>query len=99
MGVRTQKQIKHKDRLALFDLKIKSTSKNVIPAKAGIQKSLTTLDSRLRGSDKLVITGGGLARRTVLQLSREPLALSISKFRNPWPVQCGANFTGPQSEI
>jgi hypothetical protein len=24
MGVRTQKQIKHKDRLALFDLKIKS---------------------------------------------------------------------------
>jgi hypothetical protein len=33
----------------------KGTSKNVIPAKAGIQKLLTLLDSRLRGSDKLVI--------------------------------------------
>jgi len=34
---------------------IKATSKNVIPAKAGIQKLLTSLDSRLRGSDKLII--------------------------------------------
>ena len=33
----------------------KATSKNVIPAKAGIQKSLTTLACRLRGIDKLVI--------------------------------------------
>ena len=33
--------------------KIKATSKNVIPAKAGIHKLLTLLDSHLRGSDKL----------------------------------------------
>ncbi len=38
----------------------KATSKNVIPAKAGIQKVLTLLDSRLRGSDKLVIIRGSL---------------------------------------
>jgi hypothetical protein len=35
-----------------------ATSKNVIPAKAGIQKLLTSLDSRLRGSDKLIIIRG-----------------------------------------
>ena len=45
-----------------------ATSKNVIPAKAlhhmvfrakaGIHKILTLLDSRLRGSDKLVIVRG-----------------------------------------
>jgi hypothetical protein len=29
----------------------KVSSNNVIPAKAGIQKILTSLDSRLRGSD------------------------------------------------
>ena len=39
---------------------IKATSKNVIPAKAGIQKRLTSLDSRLRGSDKLIIIRGSL---------------------------------------
>jgi hypothetical protein len=38
--------------------KIKATSKNVIPAKAGIHKLLTLLDSRLRGSDKLGIIRG-----------------------------------------
>ena len=31
-----------------------ATSKNVIPAKAGIQNLLYLLDSRLRGSDKLI---------------------------------------------
>jgi len=36
----------------------KITSKNVIPAKAGIQKLLTSLDSRLRGSDKSEIYKG-----------------------------------------
>jgi len=35
--------------------RFKATSNNVIPANAGIQKLLTLLDSRLRGSDKLVI--------------------------------------------
>jgi hypothetical protein len=39
---------------------LKATSKNVIPAKAGIQKRLTSLDSRLRGSDKLIIIRGSL---------------------------------------
>ena len=36
------------------------TSKNVIPVKTGIQKPLISLDSRLRGSDKLVIIRGTL---------------------------------------
>ena len=40
--------------------KFKATSKNVIPAKAGIQKLLTSLDSRLCGSDKLIIIRGSL---------------------------------------
>ena len=39
---------------------IKATSKNVIPAKAGIQKPVTLLDSRLRGSDKFIIIRGSL---------------------------------------
>ena len=38
----------------------KATSKNVIPAKAGIHKLLTLLDSRLRGSEKLGIIRGSL---------------------------------------
>jgi hypothetical protein len=38
----------------------KATSKNVIPTKAGIQKLLTLLDSRLRGSDKSEIYRGYL---------------------------------------
>jgi hypothetical protein len=41
-------------------MELKATSKNVIPAKAGIQKLLTSLDSRLRGSDKLIIIRGSL---------------------------------------
>ena len=40
--------------------RLKATSKNVIPAKAGIQKLLTLLDSRLRGSDKFIITRDSL---------------------------------------
>jgi hypothetical protein len=36
----------------------KITSKNVIPEKAGIQKLLTLLDSRLRGSDESEINRG-----------------------------------------
>ena len=43
-----------------FAIIFKVTSKNVIPAKAGIQKPLTSLDSRLRGSDKLIIIRGSL---------------------------------------
>jgi len=39
---------------------IKATSKNVIPAKAGIQNPLISLDSGLRGSDKLIIIRGSL---------------------------------------
>jgi hypothetical protein len=41
-------------------MELKATSKNVIPAKAGIQKLLTSLDSRLRGSDKLIVIRGSL---------------------------------------
>ena len=37
---------------------IKDSSKNVIPAKAGIQNKLKLLDSRLRGSDRLEIIRG-----------------------------------------
>ena len=40
--------------------RFKATSKNVIPANAGIQKLLTSLGSRLCGSDKLVIIRGSL---------------------------------------
>ena len=40
--------------------KHKATSKNVIPAKAGIQKRVIILDSRLRGSDKFGIIRGSL---------------------------------------
>ena len=39
---------------------MKGTSKNVIPAKAGIQNLLYLLDSRLRGSDKMTIIRGSL---------------------------------------
>jgi hypothetical protein len=42
---------------------LKATSKNVIPAKAGIQKGLRLLDSRLLGSDKLIINRGPLKLR------------------------------------
>jgi len=40
--------------------RIQATSKNVIPAKAGIQKFLTLLDSRVRGSDRSMIIRGPL---------------------------------------
>ncbi len=40
--------------------KLEATSKNVIPAKAGIHKLLTLLGSRLRGNDKLGIIRGSL---------------------------------------
>ena len=43
---------------------MKATSKNVIPAKAGIQNPLTSLDSSLRGSDKLIIIRGSLYKYT-----------------------------------
>jgi hypothetical protein len=39
-------------------MKLKATSKNVIPAEAGIQKLLISLDSPLRGSDKLIVIRG-----------------------------------------
>ena len=41
-------------------LSLKGTSKNVIPAKAGIQSPLTSLASRLPRSDKLIIIRGSL---------------------------------------
>ena len=41
-------------------MELKATSKNVIPAKAGIQKLLISLDSRLRGSNKLIVIRGSL---------------------------------------
>jgi len=44
----------------VFEGILKATSKNVIPAKAGIYKLLTLLDSRLRGSDKLGIIRGSI---------------------------------------
>jgi Surface-adhesin protein E len=45
---------------ATTGLRLKDTSKNVIPAKAGIHKLMTSLDSRLRGSDKFGIIRGSL---------------------------------------
>jgi hypothetical protein len=39
------------DSISCFPF-VSAASRNVIPAKAGIQKSLTRLDSRLRESDK-----------------------------------------------
>ena len=39
---------------------LKAASNNVIPAKAGIQKPLKSLDPRLPGSDKLIIIRGSL---------------------------------------
>jgi hypothetical protein len=45
-------------RISECGMGLKATSKNVIPAKAGIQKLLTSLDSRLRGSDKLIVIRG-----------------------------------------
>ena len=48
---------------------IKVTSKNVIPAKAGIQKSLIILDSRLRGSDEFGIIRGSLNKKALFQLA------------------------------
>jgi hypothetical protein len=39
---------------------LKATSKNVIPPKAGIQKPLIILDSRLRGGDEFGILRGSL---------------------------------------
>jgi hypothetical protein len=44
----------------LVAVTFKAASNNVIPAKAGIQKLLKSLDSRLRGSDKLIIIRGSL---------------------------------------
>jgi len=37
-----------------------ATSKNVMPAQAGIHNILIELDSRLRGGDKFVIIRGSL---------------------------------------
>jgi hypothetical protein len=56
----------HRPSLDFFDF-IKATSKNVIPAKAGIQKPVTLLDSRLRGSDKVIIIRGSLNFKTFNQ--------------------------------
>jgi len=44
--------------LSSLFLLLEATSKNVIPAKAGIHKLLTLLDSRLRGNGKLGIFRG-----------------------------------------
>ncbi len=43
-----------------ISLKFKATSKNVIPAKAGIQKLLTSLDRRFCGNGKLIMVRGSL---------------------------------------
>jgi len=45
-------------KLNTHNLKLKATSKNVIPVETEIQKLLTSLDSRLRGSDELGIIRG-----------------------------------------
>jgi len=63
---------------------IKVISKNVIPAKAGIQNSLTSLDSRLRGSDKLIIIRGSLkssAKNDTEERHRRALEV-VGKFRS-----------------
>jgi hypothetical protein len=43
--------------------KFKAASKNVIPAKAGIQKLLISPDSLLRGGDKWIIIRGSLKEK------------------------------------
>jgi len=52
--------VKRISKFKVQNPKIKAASKNVIPAKAGIQNPLKSLDSRLRGSDKLIIIRGSL---------------------------------------
>ena len=49
-------------------LNVKAASNNVIPAKAGIQNLLKSLDSCLRGSDKLIIIRGSLKAYANLQV-------------------------------
>ena len=66
-------------------LKSKATSKNVIPAKAGIHKFLILLDSRLRGSDKLGIIRG--CRKSIFSFERakagSEMALPLRNFAGP----------------
>jgi uncharacterized protein YbaP (TraB family) len=78
---------------------IKATSKNVIPAEAGIQKILISLDSRLRGSDELVIIRGSLKLPLIFSLliifilsgvfARDSLSQSKKSFL--WKVQSKTN--------
>ena len=70
------------------DLNIKATSKNVIPAKAGIQKLLTSLDSRLRGSDKLIIIRSSL--NFIGECGVIPKKVGLSDCRM-WIAECGLN--------
>ena len=49
---------------------IKGSSKNVIPAKAGIHNMLEFLDSRLRGSDRIWIIRGSLNLTLLRVLSK-----------------------------
>jgi competence protein ComEA len=58
-----------------FIRKLKVASKNVIPAKAGIQKLLTSLNSRMRGSDKLITIRGSLKGFFALLIPRSALRI------------------------
>jgi len=58
-----------------FETKLKATSKNVIPAKAGIHNKMKLLDSRLRGSDRIGIIRGCLKTEAKFFLN---LSLSLN---------------------
>jgi prepilin-type N-terminal cleavage/methylation domain-containing protein len=74
---------------------IKDTSKNVIPAKAGIHKLLILLDSRLRGSDKLGIIRGSLKS---LKGNCEGLRTTCLR-RNASCRQANSELRTPNSEL
>jgi hypothetical protein len=65
----------------------KATSKNVIPAKAGIQKFLTSLDSRFCGSDELIIMRGSLKLKSFISYNALSEKARIQKSKSRFRVQ------------
>ncbi len=59
---------------------IMGSSKNVIPAKAGIKNQPKLLDSRLRGSDRLAIIRGTLMLTTHYSAQKYPEPLRRIRF-------------------
>jgi hypothetical protein len=57
-SLKNEKIGKIRDILKYQVLRFKGSSKNVIPAKAGIQNPWTSLDSGVRRSDEMIILRG-----------------------------------------